>query len=64
MGQAMLGKCSICSRAAVEKFKPFCSARCATLDLGRWLGEGYRVPVVEEDPDQEFFIPPQSEEDR
>jgi endogenous inhibitor of DNA gyrase (YacG/DUF329 family) len=23
---------------------PFCSRRCKTIDLGRWLGEGYRVP--------------------
>lgn len=23
---------------------PFCSKRCRTIDLGRWLGEGYRVP--------------------
>jgi endogenous inhibitor of DNA gyrase (YacG/DUF329 family) len=22
---------------------PFCSARCRTIDLGRWLGEQYRV---------------------
>jgi endogenous inhibitor of DNA gyrase (YacG/DUF329 family) len=23
---------------------PFCSRRCRMIDLGRWLGEGYRVP--------------------
>jgi len=23
---------------------PFCSRRCRIIDLGRWLGEGYRVP--------------------
>ncbi|HEX7602390.1 MAG TPA: DNA gyrase inhibitor YacG [Polyangiaceae bacterium] len=28
---------------------PFCSARCKTIDLGRWLNEEYRVPVQSED---------------
>lgn len=35
---------------------PFCSARCRTIDLGRWLGETYRIPA-EEPEDQ-----PSSEE--
>ena len=26
---------------------PFCSARCRTIDLGRWLGEKYRIDVPE-----------------
>ena len=26
-------------------FRPFCSERCKLIDLGRWLGEQYRVPV-------------------
>jgi endogenous inhibitor of DNA gyrase (YacG/DUF329 family) len=26
---------------------PFCSARCKTVDLGRWLGETYRIPAEE-----------------
>ena len=30
---------------------PFCSKRCRLVDLGRWLGEGYRVPDVT-DPDR------------
>ncbi len=28
---------------------PFCSERCRLIDLGRWLGERYRVPAVEPD---------------
>jgi endogenous inhibitor of DNA gyrase (YacG/DUF329 family) len=24
---------------------PFCSRRCKTIDLGRWLGETYRLPA-------------------
>jgi endogenous inhibitor of DNA gyrase (YacG/DUF329 family) len=26
---------------------PFCSPRCKTIDLGRWLGESYRIPAEE-----------------
>jgi endogenous inhibitor of DNA gyrase (YacG/DUF329 family) len=26
---------------------PFCSSRCKTIDLGRWLGETYRIPADE-----------------
>ena len=28
---------------------PFCSARCKQIDLGRWLGEAYRVPAADQD---------------
>ncbi len=40
-------KCPICGRPAETKFQPFCSKRCADIDLGRWLKEGYRVPTDE-----------------
>ncbi|MBI1273236.1 MAG: DNA gyrase inhibitor YacG [Alphaproteobacteria bacterium] len=40
--------CPICGKPAAEgKFQPFCSGRCAQIDLGRWLGEKYRVPTDE-----------------
>jgi len=35
--------CPICGKPSVEKFRPFCSRRCADIDLGRWLGGRYRV---------------------
>jgi endogenous inhibitor of DNA gyrase (YacG/DUF329 family) len=28
---------------------PFCSARCRKIDLGRWLGESYRVPAEDQE---------------
>lgn len=37
-------RCPICGAARVEKYRPFCSSRCAEIDLGRWLKESYRVP--------------------
>ena len=44
--------CPICGRAPVLDFRPFCSKRCADVDLNRWLGEVYRVPV-EDAPGEE-----------
>lgn len=41
--------CPICGRPVVVEFKPFCSKRCADIDLSRWLGEVYRVPVEGEE---------------
>ncbi len=47
-----LNRCPICARPTVTAFRPFCSRRCADVDLGRWLTEGYRVPT-DEDPTAE-----------
>jgi endogenous inhibitor of DNA gyrase (YacG/DUF329 family) len=30
--------------ARPSKLFPFCSERCHLVDLGRWLGEDYRIP--------------------
>jgi endogenous inhibitor of DNA gyrase (YacG/DUF329 family) len=42
--------CPICGKPAQAKHKPFCSARCGLIDLGRWLDGKYAVPT-EEGPD-------------
>lgn len=36
--------CALCGKPQTAKFKPFCSARCADIDLNRWLKGGYVVP--------------------
>jgi len=36
--------CPICKKPVDEKYAPFCSKRCADIDLGRWLGEHYKIP--------------------
>ena len=41
--------CPICRKPAVEAYRPFCSKRCADVDLNRWLSGVYAVPVKEED---------------
>jgi endogenous inhibitor of DNA gyrase (YacG/DUF329 family) len=36
--------CPICRKPAHEAFRPFCSRRCADIDLNRWLSGVYAVP--------------------
>lgn len=44
--------CPICRKPTAAQFKPFCSKRCADVDLHRWLSGSYAVPVTEvEDED-------------
>lgn len=44
--------CPVCGRPADTKHRPFCSRRCADVDLGRWLNESYRIPAeTEEEPE-------------
>ena len=35
--------CPICGKPAQQETRPFCSRRCANIDLGRWLGGRYVV---------------------
>ena len=44
--------CAICGRPRVEKYTPFCSRRCADVDLYRWLNGNYAIPASDE-PDEE-----------
>lgn len=52
---ASFGKCPICGKPSKEDFKPFCSKRCADVDLNRWLSGTYAIPAVEgaEDRDED-----------
>ncbi|MBF6559275.1 MAG: DNA gyrase inhibitor YacG [Candidatus Binataceae bacterium] len=49
--------CPICNKPAeagqANRFRPFCSERCRMADLGKWAGEGYRVPGGPADDDSE-----------
>jgi hypothetical protein len=39
--------CAFCGRPMQLRFKPFCSKRCADVDLNRWLTGKYAIPVEE-----------------
>ncbi|MYZ46808.1 DNA gyrase inhibitor YacG [Propylenella binzhouense] len=41
--------CPICGKRAAKDAYPFCSKRCADLDLGRWLAGRYVIPGREEE---------------
>lgn len=50
------GQCPVCGAPRVQAHRPFCSERCKTLDLHRWLSEAYVIPgptVPEERPTDE-----------
>ena len=45
----------MCGKPPVAKFAPFCTQRCADLDLGRWLKGSYVIPAAPDEaeaPDQ------------
>lgn len=55
-------KCPTCGRPAQARFRPFCSQRCADVDLGRWLNEDYRIPT-DEVPGEAFEGEPDEDDD-
>jgi hypothetical protein len=40
-------RCPVCGKPAASAHRPFCSGRCADIDLGRWLKGTYRVETEE-----------------
>ncbi len=48
-------RCPICGKPAVKKYHPFCSKRCADLDLAHWLNGDYAVPAAEQDGIEEVW---------
>ena len=39
--------CPTCGAPAIYKMRPFCSKRCADVDLGRWFQGVYAIPAVD-----------------
>jgi len=51
--------CPICDKQPDPTYRPFCSKRCADVDLGKWFNENYRVPTEEsEEAGEERINPP------
>ncbi len=45
--------CPICKKQTETKYRPFCSKRCADVDLGRWFNGSYAVAAdTAEDMDE------------
>jgi hypothetical protein len=54
-------RCPNCGKPPEKATFPFCSARCKLVDLARWFGEDYKIPVVETDDDFEEMDEPGDE---
>jgi uncharacterized protein len=50
--------CPICGKPVAPGYRPFCSRRCADVDLGRWLNESYSIPAESEDEAEDTPIAP------
>ena len=47
------GSCPICGAPRDAHYKPFCSRRCADVDLGRWLSGSYAISTSSDDADED-----------
>ena len=43
--------CPICGKPRSERYDPFCSKRCADVDLHRWLKGSYVIPGANAEPE-------------
>ena len=41
--------CPICEKDSDKSYRPFCSKRCADVDLAKWLNGSYAIPAAETD---------------
>ena len=48
------GVCPICKSGSLAPHTPFCSPRCAQLDLGKWLNQDYVISTYEFDEDADL----------
>jgi endogenous inhibitor of DNA gyrase (YacG/DUF329 family) len=55
--------CPICGRPGDEKYDPFCSRRCADVDLYRWLNGNYAIPGSDEPGEERREVSDKDEED-
>lgn len=44
--------CAICKKPSHPKYHPFCSNRCAQVDLNKWLGGKYVIPAAPDSEDE------------
>jgi endogenous inhibitor of DNA gyrase (YacG/DUF329 family) len=51
--------CPICKKPSLRAYYPFCSKRCADIDLGRWFSNAYAIPGSDEDNGSDDGNPPE-----
>ena len=55
--------CPICQKTSDKSYRPFCSKRCADVDLGRWFNGSYTVPAENPFPGEAEEASPDHAED-
>ena len=45
--------CPVCGKPSTQQFHPFCSARCADVDLNRWLTGSYVIPAGRDEDEED-----------
>jgi uncharacterized protein len=50
-GRESARACLVCARPPDARHRPFCSRRCAQVDIYRWLSEAYVINGRDEDKD-------------
>ncbi|MBI2645521.1 MAG: DNA gyrase inhibitor YacG [Deltaproteobacteria bacterium] len=54
MAQKTSVLCPACSKEVIwakNPYRPFCSERCRTIDLGDWASEKFKIPGEKANPD-------------
>ncbi len=46
-----MARCPVCKEETEQAWRPFCSKRCADIDLGRWMTGAYSVPAEDTSDD-------------
>jgi len=44
--------CPVCKKPTLHDYRPFCSKRCADVDLGRWFTGAYAIPAEDQSADE------------
>ncbi len=52
--------CPVCQKPTEKPYRPFCSRRCADVDLGRWLNGSYAIPMEEEPEEMQVSDAPEA----
>ncbi len=47
--------CPICEKETDPKLRPFCSKRCADVDLAKWLSGSYAIPSTDPEDAEELY---------
>lgn len=55
--------CPVCGKPSSQQFHPFCSGRCADIDLNRWLSGAYVIPARDDEEKEDAAIPGAGDED-